>query len=474
MMSEINDLLLVNPPWVKKRGNIWRKVAGTVPPLGLAALAASAERAGARVSIIDAQALGLDEDETAEEIGRRPARIIGFTATTPIVNGAYRLAERASSDFPESRIIFGGPHVTALPDEALSKLPGAVVVRGEGDVTIVEMLSSEDWSGVAGVSLIKDGEARHNAVPELVDDLDSLPEPAYHLLPLGRYTPSLGNYRRTPALGIIATRGCYGRCAFCYRETFGNRVRSLSVGRVVSELKHLRERRGIRDVQFYDDIFLGNKRAIREFCEVMISERPDVIWLCNLRAELTSPELLGLMRRAGCYMVDYGVESGDEDVLRGMKKNAALERTMECVAMAKKAGLDIKCGFMIGSPGETAETMKATLTLAIRLAPDTAMFNITTPFPGTDIFKEASSGGDVTTLDWDLYDYSHVILKSPCVTAEAIEDFYKTVYRRFYLRPSYIAGRILKLRSWRNLGMAARAFFAIMGLVFFERRRSAA
>lgn len=446
-----------------------------VPPLGLAYLAATAERLGACVRILDAQALQLSESQTAQEITRSPARFIGFTATTPIVNGAYRLAAHAADKHPHARILMGGPHVTALPEEPFSKVPGVIVVRGEAEETFVEILDGKPFSEIQGISFQENGAPgapiTHNPKRALIADLDTLPMPAYHLLPISKYYPSLGNYRRKPALSIIATRGCYGKCTFCYRETFGNTVRTRSIDLIIDELRLLREKYGIRDISFYDDVFMGSKKKIHAFCERMLREKIDVIWLCNLRGELTDPQTLALMRRAGCYMVDYGVESGSPEMLESMHKNAELERTKECIRMARAAGLDIKCGFIIGSPGETPATMKATLDTAMSIAPDTAMFNISTPFPGTEIFQWAEREGRLLSRNWDLYDYSHVLFDMPTMKKQDIESFYKTVYRKFYLRPGYIARRALKLRSADHARMAAEAFFAISRLVFLERRK---
>lgn len=469
-MDGERDILLVNPPWRKARGNIWRKVAGVVPPLGLASLAAVAGRAGLRVEIIDAQALGLTEEQTRDAIARAPARWIGFTATTPIVNAAYRLAAAAVEAHPHARVVMGGPHASALPDEPLERAPGMLVLRGEAENSFVDLVTEKSFEEIAGLSWRDNGTAHHNPVGPLIEDLDGLPRPAYHLLPIRNYRPSLGNYRLLPALSIIATRGCYGRCTFCYREIFGSVVRVRSAALVIDELKYLRRDHGIRDVSFYDDVFMGTKKKIREFCELMIREKPDVIWLCNLRGELTDPETLTLMRRAGCYAVDYGVESGDACVLASMKKNVALERTIECIRMARAAGMDIKCGFIIGSPGETPATLNATLNAAMTISPDTAMFNISTPFPGTDIFKWAEQEKRLLSRNWDLYDYSHVLFDLPELPPEAVASFYKTVYRKFYLRPAYILRRVLKLRSPAHLRMAAEAFIAIVQLVFFERK----
>lgn len=468
------DILLVNPPWKKRRGNIWRKVAGVVPPLGLGYLAAVAGRAGFSARIIDAQALGIDEDETRTRIAAQPAALIGFTATTPIVNCAYRLAAAAAVSHPDARIVIGGPHVTALPDEPFEKLSNIITVRGEAELTFEDLLAEKPIENIQGISFHRDGHVVHNPARPLIADLDALPVPAYGLLPIDLYHPSLGNYRRKPALSIIATRGCYGRCTFCYRETFGNKVRARSVQLIADELKLLRSNYGIRDVQFYDDIFLGSKKAIREFCEIMLRDRIDVIWVCNMRSELTDPDILKLMRRAGCYMVDYGIESGAPDVLAGMKKNIELERTAECVKMARAAGMDIKCGFIIGAPGESRQSLTATLDTAISINPDTAMFNIMTPFPGTDIFKSAEEDETLVSRDWDAYDYSHVLLKLPTLPSGEIEAFYKMVYRKFYLRPYYILRRLLRMRTAAHARMAAEAFFAIVGLVFFERRNKPA
>jgi len=219
------------------------------------------------------------------------------------------------------------------------------------------------------------GAAAGNPPPPLIDDLDSLPGPRVRQAADPQLQAFARKLQTLASLGITLTRGCYGRCAFCFRDIFGARVRSLSTGRIIDMLERLGRDYGIREVQFYDDIFLGTKARIREFCDAMLKSNTGMLWVCNMRAELTDDETVRLMRRAGCHTVDYGVESGDPDVLREMRKEVALERTLESVRAARRAGLRIKNGFMLDIPAKRKQTMARTIGFAMRADPDTAMFN---------------------------------------------------------------------------------------------------
>jgi radical SAM superfamily enzyme YgiQ (UPF0313 family) len=374
---------------------------------------------------------------------------------------------------PGARIVFGGPHATALPGDVLTSPAVDFVLAGEAETTLPRLARGEAPADVPGLwRRGPDGAAVGNPPPPLIDDLDLLPDPAFGKLPIRNYRPSLGNYRLLPSLGITLTRGCYGRCAFCFRDIFGARVRSLSTGRIIDILVRLGRDYGVREVQFYDDIFLGSKARIREFCDAMLKSNIGMLWVCNMRAELTDDETVRMMRRAGCHTVDYGIESGDPEVLREMRKEVALERTLEAVRAARRAGLRIKNGFMLGYPGETKQAMLRTIRFAMRADPDTAMFNIATPFPGTDIFRGCEADGSLLSKDWDLYDYATPLIRLPDVNPEELLRIYREAYRRFYLRPRVFRRWFVRMTSVEQMRMAAGAFAGILSLVFGERRGS--
>jgi anaerobic magnesium-protoporphyrin IX monomethyl ester cyclase len=465
-------VLFLNPPWKRGRGNVWRFVSGITPPIGIATLAAVLEEHDVSAGILDAQALRMDEDAVVSAVVSRAPDWLGISTSTPITMGAYRIAVAVKMRMPDMRIVFGGPHPSALPAEPLEEGAADYVLTGEAETTLPRLIAGDAPESVPGLSWQDNGAVRHNPPPALIENLDDLPMPAFDKLPIEKYHPSLGNYRVRPCLGITLTRGCYGRCTFCYRHLFGSRVRPHSPGRIIETLEMLKTRYVVKEVQFYDDIFLGTKERIHSFCHAVLSRSLGMLWVCNMRAELTDDATMRLMRKAGCYMVDYGIENGNPALLGSMKKNVDLERTIDSMHTARRAGMQLKSGFMIGYPGETRADMQRTIATARRAAPDAAMFNIVTPFPGTEIFAQCEADGTLLSKHWEDYDYAHPLIRLPDADAKDLLRIYRKAYSAFYLRPSMVWRWLRIVRSPEQLRMAFDAFVGLMSLVFVERRRA--
>jgi len=463
--------LFVVPPWNMHSGNVWRRVGGIIPPVGMATLAAVLERDGAaQVEILDAQALGLDEDEVAEEVARRQPHWVGIGASTTVIKSAYAIARKIKQRLPTVKMVLGGPHPSVLPEEALGFPEIDFVLAGEAETTLPRLVRGAPPEDVPGLAWRDaDGLIRCNPPPPLIDDLDTLPPPAFDKLPLDRYRPSLGNYQHLPSLGITMTRGCYGQCTFCSRSLFGTRVRSFSTGRILSLVEDLRDRYHIREIQFYDDIFLGTKRRIQEFCEAMIARKVGVSWACFMRAELTDEATARLMRKAGCYLVDFGIESGDEEILQTMNKRVQLQRTLDAAMTFRGAGVQLKCGFLFGYPGETRASLLRTIDLAVRLAPDVAVFNLATPYPGTEMMRECEEAGLLLSRDWDDYDQAHALIALPDLSPDELVGLYNQAYRRFYLRPATLVRWARGMRSWDQATMMVQAFASMVSFLFLDR-----
>jgi anaerobic magnesium-protoporphyrin IX monomethyl ester cyclase len=458
------DILFINPPWVRRKGNLWRGVASVMPPLGLAWMAAVLERDGHRVRILDAHAEGVGLDRIAARLvdfGR--PELIGITATTCLIGNARQIAQAARATFPDARIVMGGVHPTVLPEEVLQEPAVDAVVRGEGEETIRELAAGRPLEAIDGVSF-RDGERSvHNPDRALIRDLDSLPMPAYHLLPMHLYHPAVGAYRRLPAVSMLATRGCPGRCTFCYR-IFGPRLRVRSGERLADEAAHLQERYGIREISFYDDTFTSVKPEVHAFCRAIRERRMDLTWCCFSRVDTVDEELLRAMKDAGCHQVMYGIESASNQILENINKRTDLARAIEAVRITQRVGIDVRAAFMLGNPGETVSTMEETLSFAIRLNPELAIFNVTTPFPGTEIFEWAERNGLLRTKDWEEYDLAGPVMDLPTVSADEIRAFYRRAHRRFYMRPSYMLRRLCRLRRPSELAQAFRALKILLRL----------
>lgn len=455
-------ILFVNPPWIKHKDNIWNNVACVMPPLGLAWMAAVLEGQGHEVRILDAHAERVDLEhfpDRFKELGK--FEMVGITATTPLISHAYEISRMVKEQQPEAKVVLGGVHPTVLPEEVLGVKWVDIVVRGEGEETITELAANKPLEEVAGISFRLEGRIHHNSERPLIKDLDSLPLPAYHLLPMEKYYPAAGAAKRRPAMSMLATRGCPGRCTFCYR-IFGNSLRVRSGRKLAEEAKFLHDNYGIREICFYDDTFTVRKKEVYAFCDGLEELKLDMTWVCFSRVDTIDKELLFRMKEMGCHQVSFGVESASNVILRNVRKRIDIKKVEQTMEITKQVGLDRRVAFMFGNPGETEETMQKTLEFAIRLDPEIVMFNITTPFPGTELFEWADKKGYLITKNWEHYDFAHPVMELPTISNEKIKVFYRKAYRKFFLRPKYLFKRLVRLRHPNDFIDALRAFRAVI------------
>jgi radical SAM superfamily enzyme YgiQ (UPF0313 family) len=454
-------VLLVNPPWRHKPKSLWSGISGVLPPLGLGYLAAMLLKQGMDVQILDLNAGRQKTEAFADFLEGKKFDWIGITATTNLVPAAKRLAQLARQKMPSAKIVLGGVHPTILPEEVLNWPEVDYVVRGEGEESIVELVGGKPVESIRGLSWKKDGQIVHNPSREYIPDLDQLPFPAWHLLPVKKYVPALGGYKKLPAVSLITSRGCSGSCTYC-NNFFGQRVRKRSADNVLAELKMLTREYGIREIYFYDDSFTEFPSKVIELCRKMSAEKLNLSWSCFARVNIVNEELLRAMKQAGCHHISYGIESGSPELLDGIAKKVSLEKIRESVALTKKVGIDILLGFMLGLPGETRETMEQSLNFALELDPDMIIFDITTPFPGTKLYEWAEQHGYLKTRKWDEYDLYTMVMNLPTVSEQEVREFYSRAYRAFYFRAGYLRKRLLRMRSWLELKQNFQAFMLML------------
>ena len=430
-------ILFINPPWVILRDkNIWNNVASVMPPIGVASMAAVLEKDGHFVKILDAHAERMYINDIIQWIKQNgPFEIIGISATTPLINNAIALTRSIKKELSgNTQIVLGGVHPTVLPDEVLSETTVDIVVRGEGENTISEIASLKPLQEIHGISYRNGETVIHNPERELIKNLDALPLPAYHLLPMEKYYPALGAAKRLPAISIMANRGCPGRCTFCYR-IFGPRFRVRSGRNVANEVKFLQDNYGIREICFYDDTFTSIPREVKAFCKALQELKVDITWSCFSRIDTFDEETYRLMKKTGCHQVMFGVETNNNELLKNMNKSQELDNVEKVIRATKKLGINIRAAFMLGSPGETEKTMDENIRFAIRIDPDIAVFNITTPFPGTELYDWAKKNHFLKTQNWDDFDLSYPVMELPTVSSEKVLEYYNKAYKRFYFRP---------------------------------------
>jgi len=444
------------------KGGIWENIASCMPPFGLAGLAAYLEEKKIEVEILDSNATGLNYNNIKEILGSKAVPdYIGITASTPMIYSAIDVSKIAKSVFPSAKTVLGGVHPSVMTDEVLKEESIDFVIRGEGEETLNELISGKEIAKISGLSYKIGNKIIHNQSRPVVQDMDTLPIPAYHLLPIKKYFPAKGSYKRLPAMGMMTSRGCPGRCTFCMGNYLGDKIRVRSAEKIFEEILLLHNKYGIKEISFYDDTFTTRKENVKKLCEKIISEKLDISWSCFARVDFVDEDLLKIMKLAGCHQIMYGVESGDEEILKNIHKKISFEKVEKIVKITKKLGIEVRAAFMFGNPGETIETMQKTIDYAIKLKPDVVIFNITTPYPGTEMFKWAKEKGILITENWNEYDLSKPIMNLPTVKPEDVIKYYNKAYKDFYIRPGYLLNRVLKIR---NLSDVIDGVSALLGI----------
>ena len=408
---------------------------------------------GWKPMIIDGLADNLTPDALEEKIRKFKPDVVGLTATTPAIYDAYEAARIAKELNPETLVIIGGPHATFTAEEVLTECRHVdLVVMGEGEQTFGEILERYERGGgfadVLGVAYrSEDGVVKVNPPRPLIRNLDDVPIPAYDLLPMDRYEVNGVSYA-----AIMTSRGCPYNCVFCSSSLqFGRRWRAHSPERVLEELRILREKFGVREIEFLDDTFtLDQKRAI-ELSRKIVEEGLDISWSASSRVNTFSREVGEAMHRAGAHTVYFGIESGSESTLRFIGKGITKRQAIDAVKAAKSAGLNALGSFVIGFPYETEEDIRKTIKFSNEVGVDLAQFTIATPYPGTRLWKMAVEKGLLLTRNWRKFTTLDVVMRSLYLTPQRIKKFLLQAYLAFYLHP-----RRVLIDVFRNRGFILR------------------
>jgi anaerobic magnesium-protoporphyrin IX monomethyl ester cyclase len=411
-------------------------------PIGLAYVAAYLEQNGHKIYVIDGDALDLDIDSTVEEILKTKPDAIGVTATTPIIHNAMDIISKVKERDKRIFAFIGGPHVSAMPQETLLMGKGFLdaIVFGEGEESCLELVNQRERNGfltdpIAGTGFFNtDGNMVIGPQRPFKDNLDVFPFPARHLFPLQKYVDQTKFGPEVYTL-MTTSRGCPYKCTFCGSQiTWRRKTRLRSPINVVNEVKECVERYGITNFTFCDDTFTFDKNHAIEVCR-LISELPYKIRLfCSSRANTISADRLSWLKKAGCYSITFGLESGNDIVLKRMKKGTNVKMIKNAVNMTKAAGIEVHGSFIIGFEGESEETIEETISFAIGLDLDQIQFSILVPLPGTECFSHAReqnafrcSPDDFTSFYW----YYSVPANMTSVSDERLIELQRSAYERW-------------------------------------------
>lgn len=401
-------IILINPPPFFSDGS-FNPVQNYYPPLGLLYIAAVLEKAGYKVSICDASINKMNFEQIRNEL-HMGYDIIGIMTFTGTRESAYLCASIAKEENREATVVLGGPHVTFLAEVTLRELPFVdVVVRGEGELTFLELVqrisTSRGYEDIRGISFKNEnGVPCSNPNREAIDNLDSLPLPARHLVPMSKYFKASlwhEHHLKRPATTIITSRGCPGNCIFCSSPTmWSKRVRRRTPQSVIKEIKHLYKEYGVNDLFFMDDTFTINKKWVMKFCDELIQSKVGTSWRCLGRVDTVDCDLLATMKKAGCYHINYGIESGSQKTHKTIRKGITVEQAAEAIKLTKEAGLFVGADFIIGFPDETEEDMEQTLLFMKRNPVDNFALNVPWLFPGTALYRQALDEGKIDEMTW--------------------------------------------------------------------------
>jgi radical SAM superfamily enzyme YgiQ (UPF0313 family) len=478
------DILLIYPQYSYPKKS---------PPLGLAYIASVLEKKGYKVNIADMSTIGMNEDDLKRLVEQTRPRLVGISFMTNQFGQAVSAAKVIKTVNEKIPVITGGPHVSALPNEILSYDCFDVAVIGEGEITAA-ILAEHFLDGrytleeINGIAYKKDGQIHINEPRPLIEDLDILPTPAWHLLPMEKYAvPATGGDTTETAFAVISSRGCPNQCIFCDSHTiFGRKFRARSAKNIFAELLYLNKNFGAKQFDFVDDTITVSRKRIFELCSLLQSGKCGFKWMCNARVNTVDAEMLSTMKSAGCVRVEFGIESGDPAVLKNIKKNITIEQIKNAHQLARQAGLSIGSFVMVGNIGEDFTAVMKTRKLLEQLDTDDIFIAIATPFPGTELYRTAQENGWLYVTDWSKYvtsptylpGYQPIMGTDKMIPQEILKAFFylhsrfarrkfRTRYgANFLLNRRFYKDNILNIRSFKDLRHKIKMAGKLIGNLF--------
>ncbi|HEX2769347.1 MAG TPA: hopanoid biosynthesis associated radical SAM protein HpnJ [Geobacteraceae bacterium] len=374
--------------------------------------------------------------------------IVVMYTSTPTLRIDVETARRIKEQKPSTVTVLTGPHVTILPEETLKFAAGAVdiVCRGEFDYAVKELCEGRPWDKVDGISFMKDSRTVNTPDRPILTDLDALPfvTPVYKRdLPIAEY---IIPHFLHPYVSLYTSRGCPARCTFClWPQTYsGQRMRTRSPENVYEEVLWIKENLPeVREISFDDDTFSADRKHARRVAELI---RPlGISWVINARANCDF-ETLKIMREAGLRHVVVGYESGNEQILKNIKKGVTREQAIRFTDDCRKLGITIHGAFIMGLPGETRETIRETIEYAKALDLNSIQASLASPYPGTEFYEQCRKEGWLSSEQF-LDDTGHqtCVISYPHLSNQEIFDAVELFYNKFYFRPKYIARSIMKM-----------------------------
>jgi anaerobic magnesium-protoporphyrin IX monomethyl ester cyclase len=467
LQTKPKRILLITPPGTLEEsyGRL-SGAAGELPMLGLAYIAASLRDQGNTVKIIDYEVNNWPMDRVHQDIESFDPDIVGMTAYITNMKRCSTVAKIAKMVNSKISVVLGGPQVSIFPEEAFYSPDVDLIVLSEGEIVIRNVINAlGDEKALRQVKGIwfktSSGDIIRNEKEGLADNIDIFPPPALDLFEMKKYFPPV-HIRGKKVTHMLTTRGCPFKCTFCETKlTFGRSFRYHSRERVISEMEGLINS-GFKSFQFYDDIFTANKEIVEDLCNRILEKGWEIEWTCFTRADCLDRNLLKLMKKAGCYLISFGTESGDDLLLENISKDLTVYDNFEGVRLTKEEGIQVTTSFMLGLPNESREQTLKTIQFSIDCGSDYAVFPITEPYPGTELWVDANKYG---YFDNSGKHQNNLLSENSAVwvphgrTRKELELLSYKANLKFYLRPRIIMNFIKNI-YYLPIGRVLRFYWA--------------
>jgi|WetSurMetagenome_2_1015567.scaffolds.fasta_scaffold00209_30 anaerobic magnesium-protoporphyrin IX monomethyl ester cyclase len=454
------------------------RLACVMPPVGLASIAAVLRNGGHSVALFDAALqTRLSNEDWARRILLAKPDMVGFTAVTSAFFDACDVALLVKRAAEKTAIVFGGVHASWGREKILARFPQIdFVIAGEGEYAMLKLANGEPHSIIEGL-YFRSGDRVEHGPPPAQCEMDALPHPAYDLLPgfPKRYLMPLFSYPRHPGANIISSRGCVYRCSYCDRSVFGRGFRFNSPEYTAELVSRLTKDFGVRHVNFYDDLFTLKRDRVEKLCGLLLQGKPRVSFNCIVRLGHIDEDLVAVLKGAGCFMVNVGIESGVQKILDEHKSGLTLDTVRRDIGKLAEGGLYVKGLFMMGFPGEDEASIAATREFALSLPLKDANITAFTPFPGAPISDGIRDLGEFDD-DWEKMDCEQFVfvpkeIGSRTILERHYREFIRSFYQRKYMRRIYF--KMLRDSPHGYLRLAAHAAAFVPYVLTMNRRAGA-
>jgi len=465
-------ILLIYPPIENEISHISLKNVdkqrGFLPPLGLLYIASYLKKnKDFDVKVLDCNVEKITHQNIDIVIKEEKPDIVGVSAMTHFLIDAYKVMTSVKLISKKIITVIGGPHPSIYPITSIRHPDVDYAVKGEGEEVFYELVSAinegltddkiSKIKGLASKLLLDKGLKDEEIQLVRIKNLDSIPFPDRNMLPFNKYSSILSN--SSSITTMITSRGCPFKCIFCDR--MGKTFRSASPEYVLDEIESILNM-GIKEIFIHDDTFTVNKKRVIEICQSIIDRKLKFKWDARARVDCVDYDLLLLMKRAGCSRVSFGVETGNADVLKNLRKGISLEQVEKIFRYCRELKLNVLADFMIGSPGETMTQINDSIKFVRKIKPNYVQFSIVCPYPDTDLYRLALSSNIIKTDVWKKFAINPDINFTPPVWDEffsrnELEIIAKKMYRKFYFSPGFIVNEIKKLKSLKELKVKIKA-----------------